>query len=179
MSPSHTSSLGWRETSNQCYRVGWLLPPIAALTVSVHLCFWLLGCSKLCCLSDTFESFEASCYRRLWCRVLTGQGAKSARAALGESPCLSIQHQALALPLTFICQAIQWPIFSVSSSGLSATTQRAPYLKQASKQTPNPNFEKLCFFKAGMQTNAISDPRLHDFLSGCTWRYLKPKSQEK
>lgn len=58
MSPSHTSNLGWRETSNQCYWVGWLLPPIAALTVSVHLCFWLLGCSKLCCLSDTFESLK-------------------------------------------------------------------------------------------------------------------------
>lgn len=52
-------------------------------------------------------------------------------------------------------------------------------IKQASKQTPKLNFEKLVFFKAGMQTNAISDPRLHDFLSGCTWRYLKPKSQEK
>lgn len=128
MSPSHTSNLGWRETSNQCYRVGWLLPPIAALTVSVHLCFWLLGCSKLCCLSDTFESFEASCYRHLWCRLFTGQGAKSARAALGESPCLSLQHQALALPLTFICQAIQWPTFSVSSSGLSGTSN-----KQANK----------------------------------------------
>ena len=134
ISPSHTSNLGWRETSNQYYLVGWILPPIAALTGSVQLCFWLLGCSKLCCLGDTTWVFWSQLLPLPMVQTLYRAGAKSARAALGESPCLSLQHQALALPLTFIRQAIQWPTFSVSSSGLSGTTQRAPY-HQTSKQT--------------------------------------------